>query len=764
MARPGAEPDPDDVREHLGRLLPDYMVPSVFTLLPRMPYTDSGKVDRRALPDPAPARPGAAAGVAPRTPQERDVASVWADLLGLNEVGVHDDFFALGGNSLLAVQAAFRLRESGYEVALAEVFTARTAARLAGRLARAGRGGRSPLVPVPHDRPLPLSFAQQRLWFLDRLAPGATDYLVPVALRLRGPLDRAALTAALDTVAERHAVLRTRYTHERRRTGADRRRRRPHPADRARGHAGGGAAPGPRGPAAALRPGPGPAGPRDAGRHRRRGPPVPADPAPHRLRRAVGRRARRRTEPRLRRSGRRGPRRRRSTPTSPSGSARAPTPRESLARLDHWCERLAGLPELELPTDRPRPRVRDQRGDHLGLDLPAELGLAVEEIARRHGATPFMVLLTAFYALLGRWTGQRDLAVGTTVSGRPLAETEQLLGFFANTLVLRGDLTGRPSFAALLGRVRDTALDAYAHDDVPFERIVERLAPQRDSSRNPLFQVMFELRPPAAAGFRMAGLRTERLAVSWPIAKFDLMLSVGRLADGGLRCAFEYATALWDPSTVRRMAEAYRRLLTAALADPAAPLDRLEVLDDAERRRLTAGWTDTAVPRPDRCLPELIAEQAARTPDATAVVAGDRTLTYAELDADAARLARHLHGLGVRPETPVAVALRRDADLVTALLAVHRAGGVYVPIDPAHPARRRAHVLRDSRAAYLVTESAVLDGAAADAAPRRDLGAAGRPTASWWRRAPPTRCRRSIRRPARTSCTPPGPPEPPRAW
>ncbi|QMU71796.1 non-ribosomal peptide synthetase [Streptacidiphilus sp. P02-A3a] len=702
-------PQVAEVRAHLERLLPAHLVPAFYVALPELPFTTSGKVDRKALPDPGGARlVPTAHRVAPRTPLEQAVAAVWCELLELAEVGVDDDFFALGGNSLLATRLAFRLRQVvSAEVPLAEVFAARTVARLAEVLGAVADARQAPITAGGADGPLPLSFAQERLWFLDRLAPGATDYLVPIALRLRGPLDPSKLTAALDGLASRHAVLRTRYEeHDGEPVQLVDPDARIPVAERAVTE-------------------------EEALRLIRADLEVPFDLSAGAPVRAMllhvgdddcillltlhhivsdGWSVEVLADELAR---------------NYAGEAVEPLPvqypdfarwqrehaatAEFAAPLAHWRKRLTGLPPLELPTDHRRPRLRDPRGDRLAVELPAGVGSAVEELARRNGATPFMVLLAAFYTLLGRWSGQQDLAVGTAVSGRTRSETAPLIGFFANTLVLRGDLGGHPSFTALLGRVREMALDAYGHADVPFERIVEELMPERDLSRNPLFQVMFELRPPRGEVFALPGLRVEQLAVSWPVAKFDLMLSVQPQAEGVLRCVFEYATALFDRGTVQRMAEYYGRLLAALVREPDLPIEDVEAQGGAERELLVRGWSDTTVERPARCLPELFAEQAARTPDAPAVVFGGHTLSYADLDARATRLAHHLRALGVRAETPVAVCLRRDADLVTALLAVLRAGGTYVPVDPAHPAHRRAYVLADSGAALLVSQSWIRD-------------------------------------------------------
>jgi amino acid adenylation domain-containing protein len=713
-----AVPQPAQLRSELGRVLPGHMIPAYFVALAEIPTTASGKVDRRALPDPVANRLTADEGapVEPRSATEEVVAGVWTELLGVARIGVHDDFFALGGNSLTATRVVFRLRELlAVDLPLAEVFTARTVARLAAAVDAAKGRQEAPILPVPRDTPLPLSFAQQRLWFLDRLTPGATDYLVPVALRLSGRLDAVALRSALDTLAQRHEVLRTRY------------------------------APGDDGPVQIVDP---------TARIPFQQVDLTTVDEPRRteeglaLLRADARRPFdlatqipvRATLVRLGEdehlflltlhhiafdgwsadlladelsryyaawaAGR-----------APEGEAapvqyadyavwqRAQADGPALAgQLAYWRTQLANLVPQELPTDRRRPRIRDARGDQFSLDVPAEVGRAVNALAQRHGATPFMVLLAAFTQLLSRYTGGSDLAVGTPVAGRSRPETARLLGFFANTVVLRVDLAGARSFEELLERVREVALAAYRHADVPFERIVEELAPDRDLSRNPLFQVMFETRPTGSAGYDLPGLHAEAVPVARPTAKFDLMLSARQRPDGSLHLWFEYATALFDEATVRRLADHYRRLLTAAVTDPHRPLDRIGMLSPAEHDRLVAGWHDTTVPAPDECLPEMFLTQAARTPHAVAVAFKDRTLSYAELAARVERLTRRLRDLGVRAETPVAVALRRDEDLVTAMLAVLRAGGVYVPIDPDHPRRRREYVLRDSGARVLVSQ------------------------------------------------------------
>ncbi|MFK4040178.1 amino acid adenylation domain-containing protein [Nonomuraea wenchangensis] len=369
------------------------------------------------------------------------------------------------------------------------------------------------------------------------------------------------------------------------------------------------------------------------------------------------------------------------------------------AQLGHWRERLAGLPpDLGLPTDRPRPAVRGHAGAEHHLALPADLTGALEALARRRGATLFMVLLAGLKAVLSRYAGQHDVVVGTPVAGRDLPEFEPLLGMFVNTLVLRTDLGGDPEFGELLERVRETVLDALDHAEAPFDRLVEALQPVRDTSRTPLYQVGFNLLPMSTRGQFPNGT-----------AQLDLNVDVVRTADGA-GVYFEYSTELFDAGTIARLAQAYLLVLEAAAADPGTRLSELPLMTAAQRHELLTRWNGTAAAYPERTLHELVAEQSARTPGAVAVRAPDgEELTYAELDARAGALAGRLAAAGVRAETCVALCLPRGVSQVVALLAVLRAGGCYLPLDAAYPAERLAYLLADSGAALLVTESGQLD-------------------------------------------------------
>jgi amino acid adenylation domain-containing protein len=719
----GADLRIGDLRTYLASRLPAYLVPQAFVTLAELPFTPSGKIDRKALPAPEVRRAELTGEyVAPATPAQQTIAAIWAEVLDVDRVGVHDDFFDLGGHSLLATRAIFQLRDAfGIDLPLRLMFEHRTVAGLAEVItSQAAPANRTaPIVAARGDGPAPLSFGQHRLWFLDRLQPEATDYLSPVALRLRGALDLAALGGALEKIVARHEVLRTRF-----RQGDG------EPTQVVD-------APGPvpvervdltgRDPAAVhtviaadLRT------PFDLERQWPiRATVIRLTDAEHVLLLTMHHSAFDgwsvdilATELTA------GYADRESTVDSLSVQYAdfAVWQRELLAsgalaeQLDYWRDRLAGLAPLELPTDRPRPPVRDSAGANLAFTVPAELARTLTKLGRRQGATPFMVLLAAFQVLLGRYTGQADVAVGTPVAGRDRAEIEKLIGFFVNTVVMRADLSGEPSFVELVNQVRRGAVDAYANADLPFERLVDELRPTRDLSRNPLFAVMFDLRHARRTPFELAGIEVEPLGVDLGIAKFDLNLTVDEQPDGELRCFIDYATTLFDRTTIERMAGHFGRLLESIAADPDAPVSRLDLLTPAEREQLLVGWRGQRLERGSRTLPELFADQARSTPDAPAVVSGGRELTYARLNSMANQLADHLRSIGVGPETPVAVAMRRDVDLVISLLAVLKAGACFVPLDPDYPADRLAFMVRDSGASVVLTQSTVAGRLAAGTA------------------------------------------------
>ncbi|EFF88805.1 pyoverdine sidechain peptide synthetase III, L-Thr-L-Ser component, partial [Streptomyces sp. e14] len=584
------------------------------------------------------------------------------------------------------------------------------------------------IVPVPRDGALPLSFAQHRMWVLDRLRPGGTEYLMPLLLRLPGPLDPAALRRALDALVARHEVLRTRYpavddepvlvidepgpialtTVDLRGADGD--------EDGSEADGGGGAALARAERRLAELVAEDGRRPFDlAAEHPVRALLARLDEDVHavlltlhhiasdgwsegvllgeldRLYQAFA-------------AGRPAP----LEPAGPQYADFAAWQREHLtgdrlaAQLAYWRTTLAGLTPLALPTDRPRGPVRDAAGATATFTVPAELVQPLVALGRSQGATPFMVFLAAFQLLLGRSCGQHDVVVGTPVAGRDRPETQAMVGLFANTVALRTDLSGAPSFLELLGRVRETALGAFTHQETPFERLVDELAPERDPSRNPIFQVVFQLAahtPPEPGA-----LRAEQRPVDWRTAKFDLGLALGSTAEGAIAGQLEYATALFDEATIHRTIAHYLRLLAAIAADPGKPVHRLELLPDAERA-LLASWSGSGRDHAaEQTLPEVFERWAARTPDAPAVRCEGVSLGYGELNARANRLAHRLRALGAGPETLVGVRFERGLDLVVALLGVLKSGAGYLPLDPGQPADRLAYILADAGVTALVAD------------------------------------------------------------
>ncbi|HSF43788.1 MAG TPA: amino acid adenylation domain-containing protein, partial [Thermoanaerobaculia bacterium] len=716
-------PSAGELRRFLGRTLPAYMVPPAFVFLPELPLNVSGKVDRKALP--APDSTAATEWVAPRTPLEELLAGLWQELLDRERVGARDNFFELGGHSLLATRLLARVRAVlGVDLPVRRLFEAPTIEALAAAIESAEGGTPLPALLRQPRRPgedPPLSFAQQRLWFLDRLEPGSL-YNIPTALRLEGSLAVPALALALASIVGRHEALRTTFPER------------------------GGQ------PVQAI------------------APPPPASlpvvdlaalPPPHRrdaLDRALAREAAHPfdlvAEPLLRtvlfRLGETehvlaltvhhivadgwsvGLFVRELGELYAAFAAHRPSPLPELelqyadfalwqrgwltgAALERlvaaWRERLAGAPSsLDLPTDRPRPPVQTFRGASLPVLLGEETAEGIRGLARREGATLFMTLLAAFSELLHRYSGQEDLVVGTPIAGRGRRELEGLIGLFLNTLALRTDLSGDPPFGGLLARARATALEAYSLQDLPFEKLVEELQPPRDPSRSPVFQVMLSLQNTPPASLALPGLALSSLHVDRGTAKFDLLLSLAE-ADGGIGGSIEYNADLFDRSAIERLRAHLATLLGSAAADPDRRLSELPMLTEPERRELLA-WNETGEAEPGGCLHELFAAQAARTPEAVALVDGTRRWTYRELDLRADLLAQILIRKGVGPEVAVAVCLERTGDLPAALLAVLKAGGAYVPLDPAHPRERLAFLLEDSRAAVLLTRKGLAEGLA----------------------------------------------------
>ncbi|HEY7768488.1 amino acid adenylation domain-containing protein [Longimicrobium sp.] len=716
----------DELREHLRRSLPEYMLPAAFVVLDALPLTPNGKLDRKALPAPELAS-GEETHLAPRTPVEEMLAGNWAEVLGLERVGVTDNFFELGGHSLLAALVVSSIRELfGVELPVRVLFEGPTVAEVAKaveEMRRAELPVLPPVVPVERTGALPPSFAQERLWFMDRLEPGSAVYNIPGAWRLGGALNRVALERALGEIVRRHEVLRTTFAEV---DGSPVQLIAPFggfslPVEdlSALGEAEREAAVGRRAGEEAARPFDLSAGP---------------------LLRAALLRVGAEEHVLLLmmhhivsdgwsmgvffrelsalyeafREGRESP-----LPELPVQYADyAVWQREQLAgealdrQLAYWKERLTGAPELlELPTDRPRPAVQSYRGSSVPVELPLELLERLQALGRSEGATLYMTLLGAFQVLLGRYAGSDDVVVGSPNAGRTRGEVEGLIGFFVNTLVLRTGLGGDPGFREVLRRVREVTLGAYEHQEVPFEKLVAELQPERRLSHSPLFQVMFTLQNAGGAGGgggrAPAGLQVGGVGVDTGVAKHDLYLVLSA-TPWGLLGGLEYSTDLFERGTVERMVGHLTRMLEQVAADADVRLSQLELLGKPERALVLDEWNRTESEYPaDRCIHELFEAQAARTPGAVAVSFEGEELAYGELNARANRLAHHLAGLGVGPEVRVGICLERGPEIVVAVLAVLKAGGAYVPLDPAYPADRLAFMLADAAVPVLVTQQSL---------------------------------------------------------
>ncbi|MBB4637955.1 non-ribosomal peptide synthetase [Longimicrobium terrae] len=725
-ARNGVAPEPAALRDALSRRLPGHMVPSAWVLLDVLPLTPNGKVDRRALPAPTAGPEADAAFAAPRTPTEDVLAAIWAELLRLPRVGTEDDFFLLGGHSLVATQVLSRVRQAfGAEVPLRALFESSRLASFAERVDEAVRAesgiAARPLTPAAADD-LPLSFAQERLWFIDRMEPGNPVYNMPFPVRMRGALDPGALARAMAALVERHAVLRTRFAVV---DGLP--VQRVEPAD---------------GFALAVEDAaPVAESDRDA---------VAAEQSaawaslPFDLENGPLFRARLirfaaddhllllamhhavsdgwsmgvfwREVIALYRGFVEGEDA--DLPPLPVQYADfAAWQREWLSgevlerQVAWWREHLSGAPaRLELPADRSRPPVQSHRGAALPFHIPSEVVEPVRALARREGATLFMALLAAWQVLLSRWSGQEDVVVGTPVAGRTRREVEGLIGFFVNTLAIRGDLSGAPSFRAHLARVREATLGAYAHQDLPFERLVEELQPGRSLSHAPIYQVMMVLQnTPDGAGEGFPGIAMAGAPGGGTVAKVDLTLGLVETGDGGLRGAIEYATDLFDGGTVERMAGHFANLLVAAASNADMAVTDLPLMSDEERLATAAmGAAISSFPVTET-LHGAFAAQAARSPGAIAVTFGDEAVTYGALDARANRLAHHIRALGAGPDTLVGLCVERSVETVAGILAILKAGAAYLPLDPAYPEDRLAYMLEDSGVRLVVTTDALTE-------------------------------------------------------
>ncbi|EET05412.1 amino acid adenylation domain protein [Burkholderia pseudomallei 1710a] len=709
------------LRAQAAQHLPSYMVPSAYVRLDAWPLTPNGKLDRRALPAPADDAYARAEYEAPQGAKEEALAAIWRELLHVERVSRHDNFFELGGHSLLAVQLVSRLRQAlSVEVALGTVFDAPVLSALAERLEAENTAVLPPIPLTPRDGRIALSLAQQRLWFLTQLEGVSEAYHMSGAVRLDGLLNREVLQRALNRIVMRHEALRTCFARE---EGEPIQVIQPHAdltvsyhdlreaeqseqraKDLSQAHA---------------------SAPFDLSRDL----PVRvlllqlADEAHvvqvvmhhiasdgwsvgvflQELSALYGSFIAKQDDP--------------LAPLPLQYADYAAWQRRWLAsgQLEKqgafWQTNLSGAPTLlELPTDRPRPPKQSHAGASVEVKLGAALSERVKRLSQRHGVTPYMTLLSSWAAVLSRLSGQEEVVIGSPVAGRNRTEVEALIGFFVNTLALRLDLSSEPTVGELLKRTKAQVLSAQAHQDLPFDQVVERVKPPRSTAHPPLFQVMFDWHNTPARALTMPGLTVSVASTETTTSQYDLVLSMQE-RNGDIVGHLNYATALFDEQTARRYARYWRRLLEGMTAGSAnVSVARLPLLDEAEREQVVHEWNATERAYPIRqCIHQLFEAQAARTPNAIAIAIGDERVTYAALNASANRLARHLRALGVVADTRVAVCIERGAPMVIALLAIWKAGGAYVPLDPAYPRERIAYMLRDSAPIAVLTSRASRD-------------------------------------------------------
>ena len=717
VANEGESPAPADLRSYLSEHLPDYMVPPAIVVLPSLPLTANGKVDKRALPIPQFSTSGSRT---PRTSQEETLAGLFAEILGLKQVRIDDNFFDLGGHSLLATRLISRVRSAfGVELAMATVFEGPTVAQLSQRLASA-ESARPLLRPMRRPETIPLSYAQRRLWFLHHLEGGSATYNIALALRMDGPLNREALADSLNDLTARHESLRTIFPEGK---GMPQQfildssvERPPLQVEQASKS----------GLAAAVE---------KAAGHRfdlRREPPLRAwlfrlDDRQHVLLLLVHHiaadgwslapLARDLAQAYAARIDGENP----DFPALPVQYAdytlwqyellgeEANTESAIARQLAYWQKALAGLPEeLDLPRDRPRPQVSSYHGEVLTFTINTLVHQQLLALARGAHASLFMVLQATLAVLLMRLGAGTDIVLGSPTAGRTDEALDDLVGFFINTLVLRTDVSGNPAFRDLLARVREDDLRAYTHQDLPFERLVEVLNPPRSLARHPLFQVMLALQNNLDAHFELSGLRVTTESVDTRTAKLDLTFSFEELrgidrTPEGMKLNLEYASDLFDRGTAEAIGSSMVRLLDGVAANPSRSINELDILSAEEREQIIEGWNSTTHAIPCATLPELFEAQVKRTPQAPAVVFEQQELTYSELNERANRLAHRLIKEGAGPETFVGLAMPRSLEMVIGLVSILKVGAGYLPLDPEYPKERLAFMVGQSRPVCVLT-------------------------------------------------------------
>ncbi|BAY46081.1 amino acid adenylation domain-containing protein [Scytonema sp. HK-05] len=729
-------PSLSELRRFLKEQLPDYMVPTAFVLLDTLPLTPNGKIDRRALPAPDTSDFISDNNfVAPRNSTEEVLAALWAQVLGLERVGIHDNFFELGGHSLLATQVISRIRQAfGVEIPIQLLFETPTIADLATAITQSQNQGigieeHQTIARVANRQSAPLSYVQQQLWLLAQLEPDSAAYNIVEAMQLQGDLNIDALQESLNAIVAHHEILRTTYIAEDGNPvqviGAPRsvelkvinlinesltedsstvqkllQNEALRPFNLTSD--------------LMLR----------ACLIQRLAPPLPLGQSPQEnilllvmhhiatdgwsmsilyeelttLYQAF-------------KDGLSNP-----LPELPIQYADfAVWQREWLSgevlqkQLNYWKQQLTGAtPVLELPTDRPRPPVQSYRGARQFFVLPQSLSQALHGLSRQEGVTLFMTLLAAFQTLLYRYSRQEDILVGSPIAGRNREEIEGLIGFFVNTLVLRTDMSGNPNFRELLQRVRSTAMSAYAHQDLPFEKLVEQLQPERSLSYHPLFQVMFVLQNVPNQTLELPGLSITSVDVDHLASQFDITLSIEE-TEQGLRGLWEYNTDLFDASSIERMSEHFQTLLEAIVSDPQQHVTQLPLLTPNERQQLLVEWNNTQAEYQEQCIHKLFEQQVEKTPHAVAVVFEDKQLTYQQLNNRANQLAHYLQTLGVGPDVLVGICIERSLEMVVGLLGILKAGGAYVPLDPEYPQERLEFMLEDTQTPVLLTQEKLVN-------------------------------------------------------
>ncbi|NCS55469.1 MAG: amino acid adenylation domain-containing protein [Microcystis aeruginosa G11-04] len=714
-----------ELRQFLSSKLPLYMVPQAFVFLESLPLTTNRKVDRRALPAPDKIGNRRDQYVAPRNGIEEMLVQICTEILKVEQVGIYDNFFEIGGHSLLATQLVSRIRSLfKIELPLRSLFGAATVAELAHLIGQLQQQNLTltvpPILPRTKDTELPLSFAQQRLWFLDQLQPNSALYNIPMVLHFRGNLNQKALEQSLLEICDRHEVLRTNFVtidgqptqiiqttretisvvdlqdlpiHEQEeKTQQLKQKQATQPFDLAK---------------------------ESLIRitlvvlsetehlllvcmHHIISDGWSIEVFIHELTSLYNA----------------------YTQNHPANLAPLPIQYADFAvwqkqwlqgdvlqtQLNYWQNQLTAAPPLlSLPTDHPRPAVQSFVGTQQEFSLSPKLSQALNELSRQQGVTLFMTLLAAFDALLYRYTGSSDILVGTPIANRNRGEIEGLIGFFVNTLVMRTDLSDNPSFSQLLTRVREVTMDAYAHQDLPFEMLVEALQPERDLSHTPLFQVAFVLQNTPKSEIAMTGLTVTDLPPENTTAKFDLTLAMVN-TDDGLKGVWEYNTDLFESSTIERLSGHFLNLLGGIVANPQARISQLPLLTESETNQLLIEWNNTQVDYPEyKCIHQLFEEQVKRTPDAVAVVCSQQQLTYNELNCRANQLAHYLQKLGVKADTLVGISLERSLDMIVGLLGILKAGGAYLPLDPDYPSERLQFAIADAQLSLLLTQEGLID-------------------------------------------------------